>query len=100
MLNKELIGHACGHLFLLLAPVLRYVIDMIRSQQSAPDSLFTATDQILCAKCGQYAIQPVKVRDTDKVIKNYCYYCYCVEVESRKGLTLISGTTDNILNDP
>ena len=98
MLNKELIGHACGHLFLLLSPVIRYMVDKTRSQRSSTGSLSTSTGQIICTKCGQYAIQPVKVRGTNNVIKNLCYYCYCVKGDSR--LTLIKCTASNSLSDP
>src|SRR6185369_8020824 len=98
MLNKELIGHACGHLFLLLSPAIRYIVERIRSRRSSTGSMSASTGQILCAKCDQYAIQPVKARDTNNVIKDLCYYCYCVGGDSR--LTLIKcNTSSNTLSN-
>uniref|UniRef100_A0A915EJ60 Uncharacterized protein n=1 Tax=Ditylenchus dipsaci TaxID=166011 RepID=A0A915EJ60_9BILA len=83
-LNRELIGHSLGHLYLLTTPLIKlcktYVLPVILPRYSLKREGIGGDPEnmVMCEECNQVAILPVKqAQETvNRRQSIYCYYCF------------------------
>lgn len=72
-LNRELIGHSFGHSIILFLPLIKFLLQKIKTQFVLKKFL-AASDKILCDECHQIAILPIRCQNKQESF--YCYYCF------------------------
>ncbi|KAI1724913.1 peroxisome biogenesis factor 2 [Ditylenchus destructor] len=85
-LNRELLGHTIGHLFLLLTPVIvllrKRLSSYLKSSSAISNGIQGQNNPLTCFECNQRAILPVKAKNNEDGSNIYCYYCFHI---SRNG---------------